>query len=168
MTPQTDCDIRRVGLRREFENIGQALKTVASRWSQGAYRKSKRLVEPPVVDSRGRLVRAIGMAQTFLKEEQVDELVVLYRRGWTLASLADRFGIHKRTAAAHLVRRSVPIRGKGLSEDDLPEAARLYAGGATLIEVGSRFGVSQQTIRRALAAAGVQIRPSGRRRDVSA
>ncbi|AZT94780.1 hypothetical protein [Ancrocorticia populi] len=108
------------------------------------------------------------MAQTFLKEEQVDELVVLYRRGWTLASLADRFGIHKRTAAAHLVRRSVPIRGKGLSEDDLPEAARLYAGGATLIEVGSRFGVSQQTIRRALAAAGVQIRPSGRRRDVSA
>lgn len=157
-----------VGLRREFENIGQALKTVASRWSQGAYRKSKRLVEPPVVDSRGRLVRAIGMAQTFLKEEQVDELVVLYRRGWTLASLADRFGIHKRTAAAHLVRRSVPIRGKGLSEDDLPEAARLYAGGATLIEVGSRFGVSQQTIRRALAAAGVQIRPSGRRRDVSA
>src|SRR5699024_8686143 len=151
----------RVGLRREFENIGPALKTVASRWSRGSYRKSKRPVEPPVVDARGRLVRSVGMAQTFLKPEQVDELVALYRQGWTLVRLAERFGIHKRTAAAHLVRRSVPIRGKGLAEEDRAEAARLYEDGATLLDLGLRFGVSQQAVRRALVTLGVKIRPSG-------
>lgn len=158
----------RVGLRREFENIGQALKTVVSRWSRGAYKKSKRPVEPPVVDSRGRLVRSVGMAQTFLKPEQVDELVALYQQGWTLVKLAERFGIHKRTAAAHLVRRSVPLRGKGLAEADRAEAVQLYEGGATLLEVGLRFGVSEQTIRRALVVEGVTIRQSGRRRKVPA
>ncbi|WP_436326359.1 recombinase family protein [Brevibacterium sp. FAM 27836] len=157
-----------VGLRREFENLGQALKTVASRWSRGSYKKSKRPVEPPVVDSRGRLVRSVGMAQTSLKPEQVDELVALYQQGWTLVKLAERFGIHKRTAAAHLVRRSVPLRGKGLAEEDRTEAVQLYEGGATLLEVGLRFGVSEQTVRRALVVEGVKIRPSGRRRKVPA
>lgn len=157
-----------VGLRREFENIGQALKTVASRWSRGSYEKSKRPVEPPVVDSRGRLVRSVGMAQTFLKPEQVDELIDLYQQGWTLVKLAERFGIHKRTAAAHLVRRSVPLRGKGLAEEDRAEAVDLYEGGATLLEVGLRFGVSEQTVRRALVMQGVTIRRSGRRRKVPA
>lgn len=157
-----------MGLRREFENLGQALKTVASRWSRGSYKKSKRPVEPPVVDSRGRLVRSVGMAQTSLKPEQVDELVALYQQGWTLVKLAERFGIHKRTAAAHLVRRSVPLRGKGLAEEDRTEAVQLYEGGATLLEVGLRFGVSEQTVRRALVVEGVKIRPSGRRRKVPA
>lgn len=108
------------------------------------------------------------MAQTFLKPEQVDELVALYGQGWTLVRLAERFGIHKRTAAAHLVRRSVPIRGKGLAEEDRAEAVQLYERGATLLDVGLRFGVSEQTVRRALVKEGVTIRASGRRSKVSA
>lgn len=103
------------------------------------------------------------MAQTYLKPEQVNELVALYQRGWTLVELTERFGIHKRTAAAHLVRQSIPIRGKGLAPENVPGAAQLYESGATLVEVGTRFGVSQQTVRRALAAEGVSIRPGGRR-----
>ncbi|WP_235861212.1 hypothetical protein [Tersicoccus phoenicis] len=105
------------------------------------------------------------MTQTFLSPAQVDELVAGYEEGATLVELGARFSVHRRTAAAHLVRRSVPIRRRGLDERHLAEATELYVGGLTLIELGLRFGVSQQAARRAIAAAGVAIRPSGRRRQ---
>lgn len=150
-------------LRREFENPCSALKTVASRWSRRVYRKGRRPSEPSVTDERGRLVRSVGMAQTFLSPAQVDELVALYREGLTLAELGERFDIHRRTAAAHLVRRSVPLRQRGLPVAHAAEAASLYESGLTLLEVGMRFGVSQQAARRAVAAQGTVIRPGGRR-----
>lgn len=112
------------------------------------------------------MVRSLGMAQTLLRAEQVDELVARYRDGATLVELASHFGVHRRTAAAHLVRRSVPIRRRGLDESHLAEAVELYAGGQSLMEVGLRFGVSQQAVRRALAVEGVEIRLSGRRQSV--
>ncbi len=115
------------------------------------------------MDSRGRMVRAVGMTQTFLSPAQVDELVVLYRDGMTLIELGERFSIHRGTAAAHLVRRSVPIRSRGLDDAYLTEAIGLCVGGLTLMEVGRRFGVSQQAVGRALAARGITIRPGGRR-----
>lgn len=62
-----------VDLRREFENPCPALKTVASRRSRGVYRRNRRPLEPSVVDERGRMVRAVGMTQTFLSPGQVDE-----------------------------------------------------------------------------------------------
>lgn len=119
-----------------------------------------------MVDSRGRMVRAVGMTQTFLSAAQVDELVGLYEAGATLVELGERFSVHRRTAAAHLVRRSVRIRRRGLDESHLAEAVELYAEGLSLMEVGLRFGVSQQAVRRALAVEGVEIRPSGRRQSV--
>lgn len=70
-----------VDLRREFENPCPALKTVASRTSRGVYRRDRRPLEPSVVDSRGRIVRAVGRTQTFLSPAQVDELVALNRTG---------------------------------------------------------------------------------------
>lgn len=159
---------RRVDLGREFENPYSALKTVVSRRSRGVYKRSWRPLEPSVVDSRGRMVRAVGIAQTFLRPAQVDELVALYREGATLVELGERFSVHRRTVAAHLVRRSIPIRRRGLDESDVTEAVELYEGGSTLIEVGLRFGVSQQAVRRALDVEGVTIRPGGRRARVSA
>ena len=122
-------------LRREFENPCPALKTVVSRRSRGVYRRDRRPLEPSVVDERGRMVRAVGMTQTFLSPGQVDELVASYESGATLVELGERFSIHRRTAAAHLVRRSVPIRRRGLDECHLAEAVELYAGGLTLMEV---------------------------------
>ncbi|QOS59527.1 hypothetical protein IM867_03685 [Thermobifida fusca] len=109
------------------------------------------------------MVRAVGMAQTFLSPAQVDELVALYEAGATLVELGERFSVHRRTAAAHLVRRSVPVRRRGLDERRLAEAAELYSDGLTLMEVRLRFGVSQQTVGRALVATGIALRPSGRR-----
>lgn len=158
----------RVDLRREFENPCPALKTVASRGSRGAYKRDRRPLEPTVVDSRGRMVRAVGMTQTFLSPAQVDELVAMYQAGATLVEVGERFSVHRRTVAAHLVRRSVPIRRRGLDESHLAKAVDLYVSGLTLMEVGLRFGVSQQSVRRALVAEGVVIRPGGRRARVSA
>lgn len=103
------------------------------------------------------------MAQTFLSPAQVDELVALYSEGLSIAELGRRFGIYSRTAAAHLIRRSVPLRPRGLAPTDVPEAVRLYESGLTLVEVGLRFGVSQQAVRHALATASVMTRPRGRR-----
>ena len=152
-----------VDLRREFENPSPALRTVASRLSRGVYKPSERPSEPSFTDDRGRIVRAVGMAQTFLSPDQVDELVALHEAGATLAELGERFSVHRRTAAAHLVRRSVPMRRRGLTEEQVPEAVRLYEKGLTLMEVGLHFGVSQGAARRAVATEGVEIRPRGRR-----
>jgi len=152
-----------VHLRREFENPSPALKTVVSRLSRGSYKRSERPSEPSITDGRGRLVHSVGETQTFLNPAQVDELVALYGEGLSIAEVSRKFGIYTRTAAAHLVRRSVSLRQRGLAAADTPEAVRLYEGGLTLVEVGLKFGVSQQAVRRAMAAEGVEIRPRGRR-----
>ncbi len=89
--------------------------------------------------------------------------MALYCEGLSIAEVSRRFGIYTRTAAAHLVRRSVPLRQRGLSAEDKPEAVQLYESGLTLVEVGLRFGVSQHVVRRAVAAEVVEIRPRGRR-----
>lgn len=150
-----------------FENLSPSLKTVVSRLSRGMYKRSERPSEPSITDARGRVVRSVGMTQTFLSPAQVDELVALYRGGLSIAEVARRFGIYSRTAAAHLVQRSVPLRQRGLTAEDVPEAIRLYESGLTLMEVGLRFGVSQGIARRAVAAEGVEIRPRGRRTQLA-
>lgn len=101
-----------VDLRREFENPSSVLKTVASRRSRGVYGRDRRPLEPAVVDSRGRLVRAVEMAQTFLSPVQVDELVALYLNGMTLVEFAKRFSVHRRTVAAHLSPTLRPPAGQ--------------------------------------------------------
>lgn len=152
-----------VDLRREFENPCSALKTLISRRSRGVFRSSHRSSGPAVRDARGRMVRSIGMTQTLLRPVQVDELVGLYEAGATLAELGRQFGVDRRTVAAHLVRRAVPIRQGGLDGSLVAEAGALYESGLTLLQIGMRFGVSQQAVRRYIAAEGVTIRPSARR-----
>lgn len=159
--------VHRVHLRREFENPSPALETVASRLSRGSYKSSERPSEPSITDERGRLVRSVGKAQTFLSSTQVDELVALYHGGLSVAELGRQFGIYSRTAAAHLVRRSVPLRRRGLATEDVPEAIRLHWSGLTLVEVGLRFGVSQGAVRTAVITEDVEIRPRGRRSQLT-
>lgn len=139
-------------------------------FSQAAevYRRDRRPLELSVVDSRGQMVRAVGMTQTFLSPAQMDELVALYGADATLVELGERLGVHSRTAAAPPVRRSVPIRRRSLDECHLTEAAELYAAGLSLMEIGLRIGVSQQAVRHALANVDVPIRASDRRARPSA
>lgn len=115
-----------------------------------------------MTDERGEVVHAIEKAQTFLTEQQVNELIAQYRQGSSLRDLAAAFGVHHRTAAEHLARRGEPMRPRGLQAKFVPEATRLYESGMPLVEVGRRFGVSQGAVRHALASRGVEIRPRGR------
>ena len=128
--------MRGVDLRREFENPCPALKTLSLRRSRGFYDHDQRSSEPTVSDSRGRMVRSLGMAQTLLRPEQVDDLVAQYREGATLVELASRFGGNRRTVATHLTRREIPIRRGRLDPSRIHEASDPYASGLTLIEVG--------------------------------
>ncbi|MGV1006060.1 MAG: hypothetical protein ACOYEV_15135 [Candidatus Nanopelagicales bacterium] len=153
----------RVSLRREFENPCPHLKTLSLRRSRGFYNHDQRSSEPTVSDSRGRVVRSLGMAQTLLRPEQVDDLVAQYREGATLVELASRFGVNRRTVAMHLTRREVTIRRGRFDPSRIHEAAGLYLNGLTLVEVGVKVGVGPQAVRQALASHGVVIRPGGRR-----
>ena len=152
-----------VDLRREFENPCPHLKTLSLRRSRGFYNHDQRSSEPTVSDSRGRMVRSLGMAQTLLRPEQVDDLVAQYREGATLVELASRFGVNRRTVAMHLTRREVTIRRGRFDPSRIHEAADLYLNGLTLVEVGVKVGVGPQAVRQALASHGVVIRPGGRR-----
>ena len=118
-----------------------------------------------MADSRGRMVRSVEMAQTLLRPEQVDDLVSEYRSGATLVELAAQFRVNRRTVAAHLVRREVPIRRGSFDPSRIHEAADLYLSGLTLAEVGVKVGAGPQAVRRALASHGIVIRPGGGRRS---
>ncbi|BEH02478.1 hypothetical protein brsh051_17590 [Brooklawnia propionicigenes] len=151
-----------VDLRREFENPCPHLKTLSLRRSRGFYDHDQRSSEPTVSDSRGRVVRSLGMVQTLLRTEQVDDLVAQYREGATLVELASVFGVNRRTVATHLTRREVTIRRGRFDPSRIHEAADLYLSGLTLVEVGAKVGAGPQAVRRALASHGVVIRPGGR------
>lgn len=157
-----------VDLRREFENPCPHLKTLSLRRSRGFYDHDHRSSEPTVSDSRGRVVRSLGMAQTLLRPEQVDNLVAQYREGATLMELASVFGVNRRTVATHLTRREVTIRRGRFDPSRIHEAADLYLSGLTLVEVGMKVGAGPQAVRQALASHGVVIRPGGRRSRIKA
>ncbi|AQP52592.1 hypothetical protein BW733_11605 [Tessaracoccus flavescens] len=148
--------------RREFENPCPHLKTLSLRRSRGLYNQDQHSSEPTVSDSRGRVVRSLGMAQTLLRPEQVDDLVAQYGRGATLVELASVFGVNRRTVATHLTRREVTISRGRFDPSRIHEAADLYLSGLTLVEVGVKVGAGHQAVRRALASHGVVIRPGGR------
>lgn len=105
------------------------------------------------------------MAQTFLDAAQVDELVVAYAAGVSVPKLAERYSVHHTTVVAHLKRRSVSLRRRGLTPAQADEAVVLYRQGSTLMEIGVRFGVSQGTVGRAVVKAGYPLRPPGRRTE---
>jgi hypothetical protein len=60
------------------------------------------------------VVREVETVQTFLTASEVDRLVADYQAGVGVLELADRYGIHRATVAAHLRRRDVPRRSTGL------------------------------------------------------
>ena len=138
-------------------------ETLSLRRSRGFYKQDRRSSRPSVVDSKGPMVRSLGMAQTLLRPEQVDDLVAQYREGATLVELASLFGVNRRTVATHLTRREVTIRRGRFDPSRIHEAADLYLSGLTLVEVGVKVGAGPQAVRRALASHGVMIRPGGRR-----
>ncbi len=152
-------------LRRDFENTSQAHKTVHSRWSRGHYRTQVRAVEPPVRDSRGPIVGAVGKVQTFLSPAQVEALVASYRSGASTTELSLTFGVHRRTVVAHLHRQGVPLRRDGLASKHTGTAVRLYNEGWSLAQIATRFGTTARTVRAVLLAQGSRMRKPWERVD---
>lgn len=148
---------------RQFKNISPALKTLAKRYFSGVYHQNRRSAEPRNHDTRGPIIRSIGTPQTFLSTRQVDDLVAMYQRGDKVQDIAYHFGIHRKTALAHLKRRSVQLRNRGLTTEQKVQAVRLYQEGLSLRRISRQFGAGDDTIRRAVVAAGERIRPRGGR-----
>jgi hypothetical protein len=110
------------------------------------------LGELPGVDAplpRSVVQRKPGRARQ-LDEERVRQLIAGYEGGSTLARLADRFLIDRRTVSVILKRHGVRIRQRGLSAGQVAEAARLRAAGWTFARIGERLGVGGTTARRRL------------------
>ena len=82
-----------------------------------------------------------------------------YQQGAKQAELADRFGMHRRTIAAHLDCAGVLRRCAGWDDTILAEAAALYGSGASLLDVGRRFGVDAKTVANRFSRAGIGTRP---------
>lgn len=91
--------------------------------------------------------------QKRLDTGSIDALVDGYLSGQTVYELAAEFGIERRTVSAHLHRRGVPMRRRGLSLAQKEEAFALRDRGWSLARIGARFDVSAGTVRTHLASA---------------
>jgi lambda repressor-like predicted transcriptional regulator len=56
-----------------------------------------------------------------LRADQVDELVRLYREGWSARKLAKRFRVSDHTIAAELRKAGVEVRSRSRSDRPRPE-----------------------------------------------
>lgn len=115
-------------------------------------------VEAAMVDQEPRSassgpVPGVQQVQKRLEAASVDALVDGYVAGQTVYELAAEFGIERRTVSAHLHRRGVPMRLRGLSLAQKEEAFALRDRGWSLARIGARFDVSPGTVRTHLASA---------------
>ena len=120
-----------------------------------------RAVTTPTEDlekSRGRLSNP---SQRRLCPSTADDLIAAYQAGATLNQLADHYGIHRTTVAAHVDRHGAPRHDDRTAWDEgaLEEAAEMYAAGLSLVDVASRFGIDAQTVANRFRRAGRPIRP---------
>ena len=115
------------------------------------------------VESATRAVkrRRLIQDQVRLHDDQIAELVGLYRDGSSVRELAARFRINRKTVSIHLERCGVPRRvvQAKLSADDIRRAAELYRSGLSLVSVGEDLGVNAKTASKALHRVGVTMRP---------
>ncbi len=89
-------------------------------------------------------------AQKRLDPASVDALVDGYLSGQTVYELAAEFGIERRTVSAHLHRRGVPMRRRGLSLAQKEGALTLRDRGWSLARIGARFDVAPGTVLNGL------------------
>ena len=82
------------------------------------------------------------------------EMAELYRKGFTLQQIGDKFGmtreaVRQRLQKAGVARRSNKIEPQ-IGKIDESELRRLYESGESLPEIGKHFAVSYRVIREAL------------------
>ena len=99
--------------------------------------------------------------QRRLRGSEVDELAARYEAGSSLRAIAEAFGVHHRTVAAHLEQLGVPRRlnRRKMNAQDIIGASRRYEPGDSLATVAIADGVGPATVRREVHRADVAIRP---------
>lgn len=114
-----------------------------------------------MLDVRGRVVRSSErrLFPRYMKIDDVNSLVADYLAWMPVGTIAEKYGIHRSTATAHLRRREVPTAVAGLDRERRAEALRLYREGLSLREIGRRMGVDRKLVRAALV---LRARKSGR------
>jgi transposase-like protein len=101
-----------------------------------------------------------------LTDEQVAELVELYRSGVGTPALSERFGISKPSVLELLHDRGVRMRRQPLTKTQRALAAQLYEDGLAIKPIAETLGSSFGAVQRVLKAEGVRLRPRpGRRAD---
>nr|WP_300148899.1 helix-turn-helix domain-containing protein [Propionicimonas sp.] len=103
------------------------------------------------------MVREVETVRTFLTASEIDRLVADYQAGVGVLELADRYGIHRATVAAHLRRRNTLRRSTGLDVNERAEAVRLYRAGLSLRAISRQLGIDRKTVRAAIAESNVAI-----------
>jgi DNA-directed RNA polymerase specialized sigma24 family protein len=95
-----------------------------------------------------------------LSPSEVDELVQLYVAGLDLTELGRRFGMHRQTARAHLLRRGIVLRPQyePLISDQRLAIVRAYEAGLSTYRIAKQYGISPDTVRRLLLRADVTMR----------
>lgn len=103
-----------------------------------------------------------------MNQDDVDEAITLYDRGWSLEDVGERFGVSRQRAHKVLTdsgrwtsRPRGPGPGRGRQVDD-DQVVVLFRGGLTPTQIGTRLGVSMPTVYRALHRKGIRFyRPRG-------
>lgn len=94
-----------------------------------------------------------------LSDEQVAELVELYRSGVGTPALSERFGISKPSVLELLHDHGVRMRRQPLTRVQRARAVRLYEEGFAIKPIAAELGSSYGAVHRVLQASGVRLRP---------
>ncbi len=100
----------------------------------------------------------IKQKQRRLTPKQQTEVARRYQAGAQMNYLAQRYGIHRRTASAILKRHGVSTLLQGLSSEQIQHAVLMYAQGNSLAVIGSRLGADTGTVHNRLREQGVIMR----------
>ena len=141
----------------QFLNLAPRLKSLVTRQKRGVYATSQRADVPRIRDNRGKVVRRVGIPQTFLTPAEVTRLVEDYRGGRGVAHLAEAYGIHRSTVSAHLTRRRVARRIPGLGTEEAAEVVRLHGQGLSLRAIARVMGVGRRHVTQAVHDARICI-----------
>lgn len=94
-----------------------------------------------------------------LTDQQVAELVELYRSGVGTPALSERFGISKPSVLELLHERGVRMRRQPLTKTQRTRAVQLYEEGLAIKPIAAELGSSFGAVHRVLKAEGVRLRP---------
>lgn len=94
-----------------------------------------------------------------LTDEQVAELVELYRSGVGTPALSEQFGISKPSVLELLHDHGVRMRRQSLTKTQRALAVQLYEEGVAIKPIAAELGSSFGAVHRVLKVEGVTLRP---------